>query len=82
MTRVAGGNDMMPDGPSKPASRWYNAKDGHTYWLDEDGDLMAAPTLWSGEADWECASYVDDFNEALTDLEKASIMERLRGSTS
>jgi hypothetical protein len=77
MTRMTSTNNTVPDGRSKPASTWHNAKDGHTYWLDGDGDLLAAPTLVNGEVDWDSFVYVDDFAESLTQLEKASIIVRL-----
>ena len=68
----------VPESRCPATPTYFNEPDGHTYWLDAVGDLMAAPTLLSGEVDWECSVYVDDFDEPLTQRERTSIINRLR----
>jgi hypothetical protein len=67
----------VPD--PRPSKTYFNDADGHTYWLNSDGDLVAAPTFQGGLPDWDNWNYVEDFGERFSDTEKQRIMATLGG---
>ena len=56
---------------------YYREEDGHTYYYDLDGHLVGAPTCLDDSVDYECATYVEDFDVELTDEEVNEIKEQL-----
>lgn len=51
----------------------FNETDGHTYWLNDQGELWAAPTFANGEVDYENRVYVDDFDVPILPEERHRI---------
>jgi hypothetical protein len=69
----------VPDARPPTTPTFFNESDGHTYWLNEKGDLVAAPTMQDGTVDWDDWIYVDEFDVPLSGADIQRILAHLRG---
>ncbi len=69
----------VPDSRRPSVPTYFNESDGHTYWLNADGDLVAAPTMQDGQVDWDNWAYFEEFDEPLSDADIQRILTHLRG---
>ncbi len=48
----------------------YREEDGHTYWRDDQGDIVGAPTFLDGMPDLEAATHLIDMDIDVHEMQR------------